>query len=134
MPAYWVRAENILVPGSSEVDFLPLAQILRLAPQFRVPVFQRRYCWQEPQWKDLWESVLETLRHGPNARQPDRFQCHSLGRLLFFRQSDGSALVLDGQQRLTSSCVLLSVIADRLESLGAEEASSGLRAALRTET
>ncbi len=31
--------------------------------QYVVPIFQRRYVWnEEDQWADLWEDLLETMR------------------------------------------------------------------------
>jgi len=46
---------------------------------------------------------------------------HSLGRLMLLQRKDGSRLVLDGQQRLSTVTLLLSALCDRLMALGEKD-------------
>lgn len=127
VPAYWVRPTHILFNvDAADSNFLPMEDILRASPQYRVPVFQRRYCWGEVEWRELWDSIVEAGKEGTNSKQPWYQQCHSLGRLLLFAQPDGTMLVLDGQQRLTTYMLLLAAVRDRLLALGEPKEGSVL--------
>jgi hypothetical protein len=73
---------------------------------FHIPLFQRRYCWGEAQWAQLWTCLLKVC--------DDSGQEHSLGRFLVQKQSpEQHMVVLDGQQRITSCSVLFSAFRDR---------------------
>lgn len=136
---------------------------------FRVPLFQRRYCWGEPQWTGLWAAVTAL------AEQPHRTE-HSLKRVLTWRRPHDSTtataqpsehaavlvapaaasrmeqgglgveepataeavppsaplgeLVLDGQQRLTTCCILLAALRDALAAVDSQPLDDGAAAAL----
>lgn len=75
---------------------------------FRVPDYQRAYAWEKKQWEDLWDDVREGMRTGTS---------HFLGTVVLMaedenvRDQQGRALrvfqIVDGQQRLTTVCLLL---------------------------
>ncbi len=72
----------------------------------RVPFFQRPYVWTEQNWEDL----LADLR--------DEHRTHFLGSLIIKQQARTGgpkvALVIDGQQRLTTLSILLKALVDTL--------------------
>ena len=71
---------------------------------YRVPPYQRDYSWEEEQWEDLWNDILD-LRGRPDDR-------HYMGALVVEGKSDREFLIIDGQQRLaTLSLLSLAVIA-----------------------
>jgi len=71
---------------------------------YRVPPYQRDYSWEEEQWEDLWNDILE-LR----GQADDR---HYMGALVVEGKSDREFLIIDGQQRLaTLSLLALAAIA-----------------------
>jgi hypothetical protein len=71
---------------------------------YRVPPYQRDYSWEEEQWEDLWNDVID-LRGRPDDR-------HYMGALVVEGKSDREFLIIDGQQRLaTLSLLSLAVIA-----------------------
>jgi hypothetical protein len=87
-----------------------LGQILYSPSQYVIPVFQRNYRWETANWKKLWDSLLE-------IRQPDKRGNHFMGFLVFvpgLAQPGRHTTfhLIDGQQRLTTASVLLSVIRD----------------------
>lgn len=103
-PEGWLRARGTLAT-STECASVSIGALLRDAREnggFYIPLFQRRYCWSESQWSGLWDTVQTLAMHGNGST-------HSLKRLLFLRQPSGS-LVIDGQQRLTTCCVLLAAL------------------------
>ena len=81
---------------------------------FQVPNYQRAYAWEENQWEDLWEDILEGMRTQTT---------HFLGTVVLMAQegphydSEGRSLrkfqLVDGQQRVTTLCLLLLTAYDQ---------------------
>ena len=110
VPEDWLRPKGTLAT-SQDAQFLPIAEVLRGAASkagLLIPLFQRRYCWSEQQWEPLWQTVCGLAAQGEGAQ-------HSLKRLLCLERPGGS-VVLDGQQRLTTTCVLLAALRDATSS------------------
>jgi hypothetical protein len=85
-----------------------LGQILYSPSQYKIPVFQRQYHWQELQWEKLWGSLIEIQR-------PEKRGNHFMGFLIFVpgvaRPGQHSTFhLIDGQQRLTTSSILLAAL------------------------
>ena len=115
------NANSICNATSDKLGRMPMRQLLAM-DSFCVPIFQRRYCWTNTQWKTL----LEDSAMGGHPK-------HSLGRLTCTRTTSESATttsstnnlvgvqgrscILDGQQRFTTTTVLLAAIRDMLEKL-----------------
>ncbi len=84
--------------------------------QYVVPHWQRRYCWQQSDIKRLVEDVLTIAGQDQNST-------HYIGTLLTFPEPSSAGMltthrVVDGQQRLTTVCILLACIAEKLEQEG----------------
>jgi len=73
---------------------------------YRVPAYQRDYSWEEEQWDDLWNDLME-LRGQPDER-------HYMGALVVQARSDREFLIIDGQQRLTTISILGLAVIQRL--------------------
>eukprot|EP01047_Picozoa_sp_COSAG01_P005399 COSAG01_NODE_184_length_22692_cov_155.762758_5_plen_223_part_00 len=123
VPEGWLRPKGLLAT-STDVKLTSVRTLFQGAASgaqghglFQIPLFQRRYCWSEPQWEALKECCLGLLRSGNGDAT------HSLKRLMTVSQHSlgmqGQAaadshttvsprLVLDGQQRLTTLCVSTS--------------------------
>jgi len=68
---------------------------------FRIPDYQRGYAWQERQWEEFWNDLVETR---------DR---HYTGAITVEKVKEANVLeVVDGQQRLTTIALLFSVLCD----------------------
>ncbi len=82
------------------------AQSLR----YIIPVFQRKYAWDEEQCRQLWDDIVAV----GNAESGSHFT----GSIVWVRNGevggDGgiTALLIDGQQRLTTLSLLLLALAD----------------------
>jgi uncharacterized protein with ParB-like and HNH nuclease domain len=82
--------------------------------QFQIPFFQRAYVWQEDNWQELWDDVLEeltALQEGDNSSE------HFIGTIIIKSQDKGQLGLttydfIDGQQRLTTVCLLLRALHD----------------------
>lgn len=85
-----------------------LGHILYSPSQYVIPVFQRNYRWETPQWAKLWESLIEIQRPGKRGN-------HFMGFLVFVPGlaqpgQHTSFHLIDGQQRLTTSSILLAAV------------------------
>ena len=94
-----------------------IQKVLEGTKQFLVPHYQRPYSWKEEQWKTLWLDVLELL--GDRDAKP-----HFLGSIVSsparsVPEGVEKRLLIDGQQRLTTLFVLLTLIRDRARETGA---------------
>lgn len=92
-----------------------LRELLEGAKQYQVPLYQRTYSWKGAQLQRLWEDLVQLAEdrsaHGSQIT-------HFLGSLVLAPTPDiGPAgvsryLVVDGQQRLTTTTLLLAAIRD----------------------
>ena len=73
---------------------------------FTIPKYQRKYSWTETETKALWNDINESIGNGMN---------HFVGTLCFKENksiglsTDTEYEVIDGQQRLTTLFLMLSV-------------------------
>jgi uncharacterized protein with ParB-like and HNH nuclease domain len=96
-----------------------LGQILYSPSQYVIPIFQRNYRWARPQWAKLWESLLE-------FRSSEKSGNHFMGFLVFVPGlaqpgQNTTFHLIDGQQRLTTSSLLLVAIRNVARSLAQTE-------------
>ena len=88
-----------------------IATVLSGKYQLRVPLYQRRYAWKRDEWAALWDDVL----HLALDRKNDSEERHFLGSVVLAPTPNGAAdarLVIDGQQRLLTTSLLLCALRD----------------------
>ena len=73
--------------------------------QFVVPPYQRPYAWTQDEVDDLWDDI-GTLGAG-----------HFMGSLVMSIEDEQRPQVIDGQQRLTTACLLLAAVRDEYHRL-----------------
>ena len=102
-----------------------LLQILKNAPQFVIPIYQRSYSWTERECLQLWSDLL---RVGEDTEA----QAHFVGSVVYIQEglyqasNNSPLLVIDGQQRLTTAALLLEALA---RNVGETEPVDGFSAA-----
>ncbi len=89
---------------------LTLGDILNSPNQYVIPVFQRYYRWDQPEWEKLWESLA-------GLQKPEKTGRHFLGFIVLVPEppSPGKLTryyLIDGQQRLTTLSILLCALRD----------------------
>lgn len=90
-----------------------LIEVIRKAPQFTIPIYQRTYSWTDRECRQLWEDVLRVGRD-------EQVSVHFLGSVVYVEdglsnQTDRAPLmVIDGQQRLTTVMILLAALRSAL--------------------
>ena len=83
--------------------------------QYLVPLFQRPYTWQRPQWLALWEDLARFWE----TDSRNSAELHFMGAIVTTTARSvpvgvSKFLVIDGQQRLTTIAALLCAIRDQL--------------------
>ncbi len=91
-------------------------RVLEGSRQFLIPHFQRPYSWRERQWHALWRDLVE-LVESP-ASEP-----HFLGSIVSaparsVPEGVEKRLLIDGQQRLTTILIMLTLLRDRAHESG----------------
>lgn len=77
--------------------------------RYSVPRFQRDYSWQEEQWEDLWQDIIETVRVESSY--------HYMGYLVLQTYDNTNFTIIDGQQRLTTISILILATLYELKTL-----------------
>lgn len=85
-----------------------LQKLLNTSRQFIVPIFQRNYSWEKPQFKQLWEDILR-------ASSFTGRQTHFIGSIVYIDLGTPAGRpqqlsLIDGQQRLTTLSLLLCAL------------------------
>lgn len=97
-----------------------LLKFLRKSPQFVIPIYQRNYSWTAEQCRQLWSDLMR-------AGRDEKVQAHFIGSIVYVERglssvtSQEALLVIDGQQRLTTSTLLIAAIAKHFETQGLGE-------------
>jgi uncharacterized protein with ParB-like and HNH nuclease domain len=97
-----------------------LLKFLKKSPQFVIPIYQRNYSWTETQCRQLWADLMR-------AGRDDTVNAHFIGAIVYVERGLGNVvqqealLVIDGQQRLTTSTLLIAALAKHFENQGLGE-------------
>ena len=87
-------------------------QLFSSGVQYEIPVYQRRYVWQEVNWQQLWIDI----EHQADLRIYQNPRSHFTGIIITNKKESGVGVpkyeIIDGQQRLTTFQIILCVIRD----------------------
>lgn len=101
-----------------EADTKPLQEIL-VVGQHVIPRYQRRYAWDELNIEEFWEDLRNNK------------QGHFLGSMVVCGPRSGEREVIDGQQRITTALILLSVLRDEYIRLGETALVGGIESLIK---
>ena len=87
--------------------------------QYIVPLFQRPYCWDKAQWETLWNDLVDMQ----DVVCP---RSHFIGSIVTLQTQSvpegvPKYLLIDGQQRLTTTFILLTLLRDHAQHEGRTE-------------
>jgi len=103
-----------------KADSLSVLELFRGA-SYEIPAFQRDYAWTKEQIDQLWQDIVNCAKNENSA--------HFLGPMVVIPtgKQGNDFLVVDGQQRLTTLQILISLIRDRWIELdpGKKETDAG---------
>ncbi len=84
---------------ANDVNFL---DFLEHSPQFAIPIYQRKYDWEERECRQLWKDIMRVGRD-------NNIPSHFFGSIVFIKRdpyvvvdTNSKLQVIDGQQRLTT--------------------------------
>jgi hypothetical protein len=99
--------------SSIACQVISLGKLLRVGDSFVVPPYQRNYAWEEEQYASFWSDICKTFFDGAHE--------YFLGSFVFDNSCKPDLRVIDGQQRLITTCVLISALRNHLDSAGHEK-------------
>lgn len=97
-----------------------LLTFLQKSPQFAIPIYQRNYSWTSAQCRQLWADLLR-------AGRSSNINAHFIGAVVYVKRGQENVvaqeplMVIDGQQRLTTSTLLIAALAKHFEDKGVAE-------------
>lgn len=81
--------------NKEEIKEIKITEIFQ--DKYTVPIYQRKYSWTDKEIEQLLEDII-------NKEEKDKY---FLGTLTVDKKEDGSYEVIDGQQRLTTLCLIM---------------------------
>jgi len=81
---------------------------------FFIPPFQRAYAWGKPEIERFFSDIIRIIKSELNPKEYDKLE-HFFGTLVFKEEQQGFAhksVVVDGQQRLTTTLLFLIALRD----------------------
>lgn len=83
-----------------------IAQLFAEPRVLEVPPFQRNYSWKEEQTNEFWSDIMHCIKN--------KNKQYFIGQMILVRDQDPdkAILILDGQQRLTTSMLLICAMYD----------------------
>lgn len=81
---------------------------------FNIPKNQRKYVWKENEWNELFEDIF--------LIEQSKEYSHFLGSIVLAKEKENNQFsIIDGQQRLTTICLLILAIANQLYSISEDK-------------
>lgn len=71
-----------------------------------IPEYQRAYSWKEKQYQQFLQDILEHIEYVEDYEQTPYF----IGHILLEKISDSSYHIIDGQQRVTTTVIVLAIV------------------------
>lgn len=106
---------------------LPLRKVMSDEFVFRIPHFQRPYCWSREQAGELMDDLLAAVDDHADDLPVGEMRSYFLGSVVLIKRPDKpEADVVDGQQRLTTLTLLLALLRDAEPDPGRAEALNDL--------
>ena len=83
-------------------QIISIGELLRASFKLTVPPYQRNYAWEEENYADLWTDILETFN--------DNGEEYFLGSVVLDNSTAPNFTLIDGQQRVTTTTILICAL------------------------
>lgn len=93
-----------------------------LGDTFNIPFYQRNYAWEEENAESFFNDVIEVVKGNQNV--------HFFGQVVSYRNGNVKDLI-DGQQRITTSCIYLAALKKVASEIEIKELSQDMSDELR---
>ena len=77
--------------------------------KYVIPIYQRNFAWGEKEISQLITDISDYANENKD-KDKDKQACYYIGTLIVDKKDNGSLEIIDGQQRLTTLYILLSLI------------------------
>lgn len=117
------------MPKAPSAVEVPVKDIFSSNYLFNIPGYQRPYAWTTLQARDLFDDLWGFLQQNPepnstNQKALEEAPTYFLGSVVLIKEKDrAEATVVDGQQRLTTLTILLSVLRESVPSAAVDAIS-----------
>lgn len=85
-----------------------LNEVLGNGKKLQVPLFQRDYSWDEDNWEDLWNDILNSEQTG---------SVHYMGSVVLQNIDGKNYYIIDGQQRFATLSILILALINKIRTL-----------------
>ncbi|OKH45979.1 hypothetical protein NIES2101_25775 [Calothrix sp. HK-06] len=97
-----------MTPAKIHASEYPLHKVFSGDFTFTIPMYQRPYAWGKEQAGELIDDLITALEEG--SIKIDEVNPYFLGSIVLIKGDKPDAEIIDGQQRLTTLTILLSVL------------------------
>ncbi len=111
-----------------DVDINEIEELFKRNYEYRIPLFQRDYDWNTDHVQEFWDDLISHFNTGNRTK-------YFFGSIMLVNESDTDELytVIDGQQRLTTSLILLIAFRDYFLEVGLTDEVDILNKYIHTE-
>lgn len=88
--------------NSITTEMLPLGRYLSTSNQIKIPEYQRSYAWTDDEVLQLWDDLIDSME---NTRSE-----YFIGPIVVKREAQKPIELIDGQQRLSTTLVIISIL------------------------
>ncbi len=92
--------------------------------KYVIPRYQRKYVWEEKQWRELLDDIKYCIEVDVSAENESEWS-HFLGSFVF-EKDQKNMIVIDGQQRMTTITLMLCAICVLFNEMGAKDRFKGV--------
>ncbi|MBV7413580.1 DUF262 domain-containing protein [Aeromonas sp. sif2433] len=101
-----------------------ISDLLSVKRKYIVPRFQRGYSWTKEQVLELWDDILSNIKHNKSGYSNEEYFIGAL--VLVGNEKSIAYKIVDGQQRLTTLTILLSVLCDQFKTIGRDNLANAI--------
>ena len=101
-----------------------ISDLFSVKKKYVVPRFQREYSWTKEQVCELWDDIVSNISMKDDAFIHEEY---FIGALVLVGDDKSISLqIVDGQQRLTTLTILLSVLCERFKEINRENVAQSI--------
>jgi len=105
--------------NNKKIQPLKIKELFSQNEQYLIPIYQRNYAWEKGQVEQLIQDILDFTSINQKNEENDHTNIYYIGTLVVFARKDKNGQTIyetiDGQQRLTTLSILLSVLKNKFD-------------------
>ncbi|MGL4501083.1 MAG: DUF262 domain-containing protein [Planktothrix sp.] len=102
-----------------------ISELFSVKKKYAVPRFQREYSWTKEKVSELWDDIIANISLDSEGKF--NHEEYFIGSLVLVGDDKSASMqIVDGQQRLTTLTILLSVLCHRFMEMGQENVAKSI--------